>query len=82
VGVYYWLSPRVVPFQKTEITRLTTNGRWTIAAISPDGRYVAYVTDEGVVHGRETLWVRRSGLVATYRLFRPPTWFMRAIFSR
>jgi serine/threonine protein kinase len=40
-GVYYWLAPRVVPFQKTEITRVTTSGKVTMAAISPDGRYVA-----------------------------------------
>ncbi len=70
-GVYYWLSPRVVPFQKTEITRLTTNGKVTIAAISPDGRYVAYVTDEGVVHGRETLWVRQVGTGSDVQIVPP-----------
>src|SRR5712664_4807239 len=70
-GVYYWLAPRVVPFQKTQITRLTTNGKVTIAAISPDGRYVADVTDEGVVHGRETLWVRQVGTGSDVQIVPP-----------
>ena len=60
-----------MPFQKTEITRLTTNGKVTIAAISPDGRYVAYVTDEGVVHGRETLWVRQVGTGSDVQIVPP-----------
>ena len=47
--------------QKAEITRLTTNGKVKIAAISPDGRYVAYVTAEAVLRGRQTLWVRQVG---------------------
>ena len=55
------LPPKGVPFQKTEITRLTASGKVTIAAISPDGRYVAYVTAEDVLRGRETLWVRQVG---------------------
>src|ERR1022692_3810940 len=60
-GVYYWLAPKPVPFQRAEITRLTTSGKVTRAAISPDGRYVAYVTDEGSLFSRETLWVRQVG---------------------
>ena len=36
-GVYYWLAPKVVPFQKTEITQLTTSGKVTLAAISLAG---------------------------------------------
>jgi len=70
-GVYYWLPSKGVPFQKTEITQLTTSGKVTLAAISPDGRYVAYSTgDVSFVGGeaiggepldRETLWVRQVG---------------------
>jgi eukaryotic-like serine/threonine-protein kinase len=70
-GVYYWLAPRVVPFQKTQIMRLTTNGKVTIAAISPDGRYVAYVTDEAVLQGRETLWVRQVGTGSDVQIVPP-----------
>jgi eukaryotic-like serine/threonine-protein kinase len=71
VAVYYWLAPKTVPFQKTEITQLTTSGKVTLAAISPDGRYVAYATGEvsfvggeaigGEPLDRETLWVRQVG---------------------
>jgi eukaryotic-like serine/threonine-protein kinase len=60
-GVYPWLAPRAVPFQKTEISQLTTSGKVTIAAISPDGRYVAYVTAEVGSPPRSTLWVRQVG---------------------
>jgi Tol biopolymer transport system component/DNA-binding winged helix-turn-helix (wHTH) protein len=53
------------PFQKTEVSRLTTSGKVTIAAISPDGKYVAYATAESAALieepfvGKETLWVRQ-----------------------
>ena len=60
-----------MPFQKTEITRLTTNGKVTIAAISPDGRYVAYATGEVSVFGRETLWVRQVGTGSDVQIVPP-----------
>lgn len=63
-GAYYWLAPKAMPFQKTEITQLTTSGKvWATAAISPDGRYVAYILDEGGFYGnsKESLWVRQVG---------------------
>jgi hypothetical protein len=70
-GVYQWLAPKTVPFQKTEISRLTTNGKVTIAAISPDGRYVAYVTAEDVLRGRQTLWVRQVGTGSDVQIIPP-----------
>ena len=70
-GVSYWLAAKGVPFQKTEIMRLTANGKVTIAAISPDGRYVAYVTDESLVQGRETLWVRQIGTGSEVQIIPP-----------
>src|SRR6202166_2868811 len=70
-GFYYWLAPKAVPFQKTEITRLTASGKVTVAAISPDGRYVAYVTDESLVHGRETLWMRQIGTGSDVQIVPP-----------
>ena len=38
------------------IERLTTNGRATTAAISPDGKFYVYTVDEG---GKHSLWVRQ-----------------------
>jgi Tol biopolymer transport system component len=70
-GVYYWLAPRPIPFQKLEITRLTTSGKVTKAAISPDGRYVAYVTDEAGFGGKETLWVRQVGIGSDVQIVAP-----------
>jgi len=45
VGIYVWLSSRHAPFfEYPEITQLTTTGSAVTAAISPDGKYVAYTT--------------------------------------
>src|SRR5271157_1179207 len=75
-GVYYWLAPKPVLFQKTEITRLTTSGKVTNAAISSDGRYVAYVTGEALfpargTFGGETLWVRQVGTGSDVQIVPP-----------
>ena len=61
----YSVAKKAVPFQKTEITQLTTNGKVSMAAISPDGRYVAYAIVENSDFlenpfiGKESLWVRQ-----------------------
>ena len=44
------------PFQASSMTRLTTSGKVTDAAISPDGRYVAHVVDD---LGKRSLLVRQ-----------------------
>ena len=48
-------------FQQMKVTRLTANGKSTQAAISPDGKWVAYVVNDA---GQRSLWVRQ---VATSR---------------
>jgi Tol biopolymer transport system component/DNA-binding winged helix-turn-helix (wHTH) protein len=67
-GVYaYTVSKSPPPFQRIEITQVTGNGKVKTAAISPDGRYVGYVVDEGSGNpffglsagGKESLWVRQ-----------------------
>ena len=40
------------------MTKLTTNGNALFASISPDGKYVAYIKNEG---GRQSLWLRQVG---------------------
>ena len=57
-----------IPFQGTNMVRLTTAGRTKRAAISPDGRYVAYVTEdpEG-----SNLWVRQVTGTADVRIAGP-----------
>lgn len=48
-------------FQSMKLTRLTATGKSTQAAISPDGKIVAYVVNEA---GQRSLWIRQ---VATSR---------------
>jgi hypothetical protein len=58
-GLYRLLhQPKVaaVPFQRTKVTRLTTTGKVKDAAISPDGKYVAYIEAVGP---RQSLWIRQ-----------------------
>lgn len=43
------------PFQKMKITRLTTTGKATVAAISPDGKYVAHAMGG---RSQQSLWLR------------------------
>ncbi len=62
-GIYSYLAPRPVPFQQIEITQLTTNGKVASTAISPDGKWIAYVvSDNTLLFGtlpKESLWVRQ-----------------------
>lgn len=52
-GLYKWMGQRQ-PAAALKITRLTFTGKATEAAISPDGKYVAYVQAEG---GGQSLWL-------------------------
>ena len=55
-GAYLLLHrPAPAPFQKFTITQVTNSGKAARAAISPDGRYVLTVLDDG---GMESLWLR------------------------
>ncbi len=59
-GSYAWLLRRaqgpVLSSGELHIERLTGSGRAIVAAISPDGAYVAYSTEEG---GHQGLWLRQ-----------------------
>jgi eukaryotic-like serine/threonine-protein kinase len=71
---------RGLPFQNIKITQLRTNGNARSAAISPDGRYVAYTMDEA---GHEAIWIRQAAVTAGVRVL-PPTGaiYRSLIFSR
>ena len=45
-----------VPFPRMKIARLTSTGKATDAAVSPDGKYVIHVVDDG---GKQSLWMRQ-----------------------
>jgi serine/threonine protein kinase/Tol biopolymer transport system component len=62
-------EPKIrIPFERIEVTKLTTNGNTTTAAMSSDGKYVAYVTTEG---GKESLWLRQVAINSNAQLIPP-----------
>ena len=61
LAVYPHLFPSHLLFQHVEITRLRVDGQVMKAAISPDGRFVAYTKAEGKGAAlEEGLWVRQT----------------------
>jgi serine/threonine protein kinase len=52
------------------LSRLTTSGNVTSTAVSPDGRYVAYVLRDG---GQESLWVRQTATSSAQQIVPPAT---------
>jgi len=55
-GIYALLSRnRSEPFQNISVTKVTETGKATLAAISPDGKYILNVVRE---NGQESLWLR------------------------
>ncbi|HYP54392.1 MAG TPA: hypothetical protein VEQ42_12665, partial [Pyrinomonadaceae bacterium] len=44
------------PFQQMKVTRVAVNGRVEEAAVSPDGKHLAYVSSDA---GRKSVWVRQ-----------------------
>ncbi|MDQ3472989.1 MAG: hypothetical protein M3447_04550, partial [Acidobacteriota bacterium] len=66
---YYWSRPsKPTPFQDMKITKLTFNGKAVSAVISPDGRQVVYVIDDG---GRRSLWLRQVATGTDLQLTQP-----------
>jgi len=55
--IFQWARTKPpAPFQNMSIAKLTNTGRSVEAVISPDGKYVVYVMDDG---GPQSLWVRQ-----------------------
>ncbi len=61
IGVYRYLSRESSAslFHAPQFTKVTSSGNAIIAALSPDGNYVAYALDEG---GKSSLWVRQVSI--------------------
>jgi len=55
-------------FQNPEISSLTSSGDVSSARISPDGRYVAYVSD---ARGHYSLWVRQLDVPSAVQILLP-----------
>jgi eukaryotic-like serine/threonine-protein kinase len=58
----------VAPFQRMKLERLTVTGRAVDAAVSPDGKYVAYVVLDG---GRRSLWLRQLATASNIQIAAP-----------
>ena len=70
---YYWSRPTPpAPFQAIKITKLTSNGKATAAVISPDGKQVVYVIDDG---GLRSLWLRQVATGTDVQLTKPENVF-------
>ncbi len=58
-GVSWWLYEQLRPavsFGKMRVSRLTYTSQAVDVAISPDGKYVVYLIDDG---GQQSLWLRQ-----------------------
>jgi serine/threonine protein kinase/Tol biopolymer transport system component/tetratricopeptide (TPR) repeat protein len=67
---YVEQSPKAAAhFQWTRMSKLTTSGNITMAAVSPDARYVVYVTQEPT--GKQVLWVRQMAVANSIHLVPP-----------
>jgi Tol biopolymer transport system component/DNA-binding winged helix-turn-helix (wHTH) protein len=68
-----------VPFREMDIARLTTSGKITRAAISPDGKYVVQVTVDAE---GDSLWVSHIAAPSNVRIAGPaPTEFVWVTFA-
>ena len=72
-GVLYWrgyFRSRMAQtaFQNLEISSLTSTGDVWAARISPDGRYLAYVSN---AHGHYSLWVRQMAIASAVQIVPP-----------
>ena len=62
-------SPKsAAPFQTFQIAKLTTTGKVTDAAISPDGKYVVYVVVDGE---KQSVWLRQVSPYSDVQIIPP-----------
>lgn len=65
------------PFSKIRLSKFTTNGKVVTAAISPNGKQIAYAQDEG---GKHSLWIRQVATSNTgMQIVGPATWRYNAL---
>jgi Tol biopolymer transport system component len=56
------------PFSAERFTRLTTSGNASLAALSPDGRYVVHVKFDG---DKSSLWIRQTATASETQIAQP-----------
>jgi len=66
--------------EEMKVRRLTSNGKAADAAISPDGRYVVHVLDDG---GKQSLWLRQVETTSNMQILPPAeVSYLNLTFSR
>jgi eukaryotic-like serine/threonine-protein kinase len=70
-SLYRMISQKkaALSFQSARFSRLTTTGKAREAAISPDGKWLVHVIDDG---GRQSLWLKRVAVVNSDTQIVPP----------
>jgi len=73
LGVYEWMRPaqsavRSLSSTSFKVTRLTNDGRSGTAAISRDGKYVAYIRHEGDL---QSLWILQVATTSNIQILPP-----------
>jgi Tol biopolymer transport system component len=61
-------APSAISFDAVKLARLTNTGRATLAAISPDGKYVVHVVDDA---GAQSLWIRQVATASNVQIVPP-----------
>ncbi|HEY7544771.1 MAG TPA: DUF5050 domain-containing protein, partial [Blastocatellia bacterium] len=56
------------PFEIARVSRLTSSGKVTLAAISPDGKYAAHVVDDA---GQRSIWMRQVATSSNVQIVPP-----------
>jgi Tol biopolymer transport system component/serine/threonine protein kinase len=66
-GIYRFVAPHQsnAHFQKVKLTRLTTVGNAIEAAVSPDGKFIAYTQRE---NGKYSLWTKAVATVSALQI--------------
>ena len=67
-GVYRFTRAPIAHFSVATVDKLTATGNIMDVALSPDGKYAAYVMVEG---GKQGLWVRQIAIANSIRLIAP-----------
>ena len=70
-GIYALVSrTRPAPFQNFTVAKVTANGKATLVAISPDGKYLLHVMNEG---GQQSLWLQNIPTNSNTQVIAPST---------
>jgi eukaryotic-like serine/threonine-protein kinase len=76
-GVYSMLRhPAAIPFQNFTVNQITNSGKASLAAISPDGKYLLSVLND---NGKQSLWLRNIPTASDTQVIAPETTTYRSL---